>query len=229
MKSATHKLYLARHGETAWSITGQHTGLTDLPLTPVGECDSRNLGARLEGMNFAKVFTSPLQRARRSCELAGLAPLAEVDPDLMEWDYGEYEGLRTTEILAMRPGWNLFRDGCPGGESPEAVIARVHRVLHRVHTAGGDVLLFASGHFFRMLATRWIGAEPTVGGSLLLGPASLSALGYEARVICPSIGEGAIHFWNDNGHVLSAKEHESCRDHGSVAGPDPAEKATSAK
>src|ERR1700675_666866 len=147
-------VYLARHGETAWTTTGQHTGLTDLPLTERGERHARKLGERVSGMAFAKVFTSPLRRAIRTCELAGFAPVAETDPDLVEWDYGEYEGRRTIEILAERPDWQLFRDGCPGGESPQQVAARANRVVQRVRGVAGEVLLFSSAHFFRVLAAR---------------------------------------------------------------------------
>jgi broad specificity phosphatase PhoE len=142
-------VYLARHGETAWSLTGQHTGLTDLPLTQRGEQNARALGQRLIGLNFAKVFTSPLQRAARTCELAGFGAVAEVDRDLLEWNYGQYEGRRTAEILAERPDWQLFRDGCPGGESPDQVGARADCMLSRVLDVKGDVLLFSSGHFLR--------------------------------------------------------------------------------
>src|SRR5437764_4948486 len=138
-------IYIARHGETAWTLTGQHTGLTDLPLTPQGEQNARALGGRLNGMVFAKVFTSPLQRARRTCALAGFEVVAEIDPDLIEWNYGEYEGLTTAEIRAKRPDWQLFRDGCPGGESPVQVSARAANVVGRIGAVKGGVLLFSSG------------------------------------------------------------------------------------
>ena len=189
-------VYLARHGETAWSASGQHTGLTDLPLTERGERNARRLGERLAGMRFAKVFTSPLQRAARTCELAGLGALAEVDRDLVEWNYGEYEGRRSSEIRAARPDWQLFRDGCPGGESPHQVGARADRVVGRVRAVRGDVLIFSSGHFLRVLAARWLGLEVAAGRYLLLGTASLSALGYEhdAR-------EPVIRLWDDTRHV----------------------------
>src|SRR5436309_7014719 len=134
-------LYLARHGETAWSLTGQHTGLTDLPLTERGERNARLLGKRLAGLTFAKVFTSPLQRAIRTCELAGFGAVAEVDRNLVEWNYGKYEGRRTAEIRAERPDWELFRDGCPGGEAPTQASARADRVVHRLRAVQGDVLL----------------------------------------------------------------------------------------
>jgi len=191
-------VYLARHGETAWSLTGQHTGLTDLPLTEQGEHTARRLGARLMGLTFAKVFTSPLQRAAQTCELAGFGALAEVDPDLVEWDYGQYEGRRGTEIRAERPDWNLFRDGCPGGESPTQAAARADRVVSRIRAIQGDVLLFTSGHFIRVLASRWLGLEPTVNSRyFMLSTASLSALGYE-----DSLSRPVIRFWNDTQHVM---------------------------
>src|SRR5882762_9945111 len=172
-------IYLARHGETAWSLSGQHTGLTDLALTERGERNARQLGQRLSGLAFAKVFTSPLQRAVRTSELAGFAAVAEIDRDLLEWNYGDYEGRRTAEILVERADWQLFRDGCPGGESPLEVAARADRVVGRVRAVGGNVLLFSSGHFLRVLATRWIGIETINAASLALDTASLSALGYE--------------------------------------------------
>jgi probable phosphoglycerate mutase len=190
-------VYLARHGETAWSLTGQYTGLTDLPLTERGERNARQLGERLRGLTFAKVYTSPLQRARRTCELAGFGAVAEVDPDLVEWDYGQYEGRRTAEIRAERPGWLLFRDGCPGGESPAQASARADRVVSRVRAVQGDVLLFSSGHFIRVLATRWIGLEVTDNARrFMLSTASLSAVSYENELSRP-----VIRLWNDTNHV----------------------------
>jgi probable phosphoglycerate mutase len=188
-------IYLARHGETAWSITGQHTGLTDLPLTERGERNARRLGERLAGLVFAKVLTSPLQRAVRTCELAGFAAAAEVDRDLIEWNYGNYEGLRTPEIRAKRPGWQLFRDGCPNGESPQEVAARADRVVNRVRVVKGNVLIFSSGHFLRVFAARWLGLEPFAGKFFMLDTASLSALSYEHDLSSP-----AIWFWNDTRH-----------------------------
>ncbi|MFZ0591653.1 MAG: histidine phosphatase family protein [Bryobacteraceae bacterium] len=190
-------VYFARHGETAWTLTGQHTGLTDLPLTAQGERNARALSQRLTGLVFAKVFTSPLQRARRTCELAGFGPVAEVDSDLVEWNYGAYEGRRTAEIRAESPDWQLFRDGCPGGESPDDVMARADNVLSRVRAVTGDVLLFSSGHFIRVLAARWIGLQPSVHSmSFLLSTASLSAVGYEHDLSGP-----VIRLWNDTHHV----------------------------
>jgi probable phosphoglycerate mutase len=190
-------VYLARHGETAWSLTGQYTGLTDLPLTERGERNARQLGEGLRGLTFAKVYTSPLQRARRTCELAGFGAVAEVDPDLVEWDYGQYEGRRTAEIRAEHPDWQLFRDGCPGGESPAQTSARADRVVSRVRAVQGDVLLFSSGHFIRVLVTRWIGLEVTDNARrFMLSTASLSAVGYENELSRP-----VIRLWNDTHHV----------------------------
>jgi broad specificity phosphatase PhoE len=189
-------IYLARHGETAWSLTGQHTGLTDLPLTQRGEQNARALGERLVGLSFAKVFTSPLQRAARTCELTGFGDVAAVDGDLLEWNYGQYEGRRTAEIHAERPDWQLFRDGCPGGESPDQVGARADRALSRLRAVQGDVLLFSSGHFLRVLAARWLGLEPAAGRFFLLSTASLSALGYEHNLSQP-----VIRLWDDTRHV----------------------------
>jgi len=192
-------VYLARHGETAWTVTGQHTGLTDLPLTERGERNARKLGERLRGMSFAKVFTSPLRRAMRTCELAGFGSVAEIDPDLVEWNYGQYEGRLTVDILRERPDWQLFRDGCPGGESPLQVAARADRVAERLREVKGDVLVFSSGHFLRVLATRWIGIEPINGRALMLSTASLSTLSYEN-----SLSQPAIRSWNDTHHLLTS-------------------------
>ena len=190
-------VYLARHGETAWSLSGQHTGRTDLPLTERGERNARQLGERLKGLTFAKIFTSPLQRAMRTCELAGFGVAAEVDADLFEWNYGDYEGRRTAEILAERPDWQLFRDGCPGGESPDQVGARADRFVSRVRAVAGEVLLFSSGHFLRVLAARWLGLEPGAGRYLLLSTASLGMLAYEHN----NRSEPVIRLWNDTRHV----------------------------
>jgi broad specificity phosphatase PhoE len=190
-------IYIARHGETAWSLTGQHTGLTDLPLTKAGEMNARRLAERLKGLTFTKVFTSPLQRAVRTCELAGFGAQAEIDPDLVEWNYGEYEGRTGAEIRKERPDWQLFRDGAPGGESPQQVEARADRIVARLRAIPGDVLLFSSGHFIRVLAVRWIGIElPVHARSLMLSTASLSAVGYENDLSRP-----VIRLWNDTHHV----------------------------
>jgi probable phosphoglycerate mutase len=197
MSEALPIIHLARHGETSWSLTGQHTGLTDLPLTERGERNAARLQQRLKGLTFAKVFTSPLQRARRTCELAGFGSVAEIDPDLLEWDYGQYEGRRTAEIRAERPDWQLFRDGCPGGESPAQVVARADRAMSRLRAVGGNVLLFSSGHFLRVLAVRWIGIELTTQArSFMLSTASLSAVGYEE-----SLSRPVIRLWNETRHV----------------------------
>jgi len=189
-------IYLARHGETAWSLTGQHTGLTDLPLTERGERNAQRLGKRLAGLAFAKVFTSPLQRATRTCELAGFDRVAEADSNLVEWKYGDYEGLRTVEIRSKHPGWQLFRDGCPHGESPGQVGARADLTLRRLRELEGDVLIFSSGHFLRVLAGRWLGLEPDAGRFFMLKTASLSALGYENNLSQP-----VVQFWDDTGCV----------------------------
>jgi probable phosphoglycerate mutase len=189
-------VYLARHGETAWTVTGQHTGLSDIPLTERGERNARNLGERLKGMTFNHVFTSPLQRARRTCELAGFGAVAKVDPDLVEWNYGEYDGRRTADILKDRPGWDLFRDGCPGGETVAQVGARADRVISRVRGLVGDVLLFSSSHILRVLAARWLGLDPAGGRYLYLSTATLSAVGYEHNTSRP-----VIRLWNDAKHV----------------------------
>jgi probable phosphoglycerate mutase len=188
-------IYLARHGETAWSLSGQHTGRTDIPLTERGEANARRLGERLRGLTFARLFTSPSQRARRTAELAGFGS-AVVDPDLAEWDYGAYEGKTTAEVRKERPGWDLFRDGCPGGESVAEIGARADRVVGRLRSEGGDVLLFSSGHFLRVLAARWLGVEPAAGRYFLLSTATLSILGYEHKGTEP-----VVRLWNDSRHV----------------------------
>jgi probable phosphoglycerate mutase len=190
------QVWLARHGETAWSLTGQHTGRADIPLNERGERDARALGERLRGKTFAAVLTSPLKRAARTCELAGFAAVAVADPDLMEWNYGAYEGRTLSEIRAERPGWDLFRDGCPGGETAAEVGARADHVIARLRALRGDALLFAHGHFLRFLAARWLGLEPLRARSFMLVTASLSIVGYEHGLDRP-----VIHLWNDNHHV----------------------------
>jgi broad specificity phosphatase PhoE len=188
--------YLARHGNTAWTHSGQHTGLTDLPLTRDGERNAVRLGERLKGLTFAKVFTSPLQRAARTCELAGFAAVAETDRDVAEWDYGKYEGLTSTQILQQRPDWDLFRDGCPGGESPQQIGERAYRMVQRIRRVTGDSLLFSSGHFIRVLTACWLGVGPAGSRFFLLSPASLSALSYEHNLSRP-----AVRLWDDDRHV----------------------------
>ncbi len=189
-------IYLVRHGETEWSLSGQHTGVTDLPLTERGERNARRLEGRLRGAAFAKVLTSPLQRATRTCELAGFGSLAEIDWDLLEWNYGEYEGRLTTDIHKERPDWQLFRDGCPRGESPCEVGTRADRVIKRARATYGDVLIFSSGHFLRVFAARWLGLDAGMGRYFLLSTASVSALGYEH-----SLSEPVIRLWDDARHV----------------------------
>jgi broad specificity phosphatase PhoE len=191
-------LYLARHGETAWTISGQHTGLTDIPLTPAGEDEGRRLGGVLRGLTFDRIWTSPLQRAARTCALAGFADVAVVDPDLLEWNYGDFDGKTSREIQQIRPGWVVFRDGAPGGESAADVTARADRVIARVRAVDGDTLLFSSGHFLRALAARWLGLDVGAGRFLLLGTASLSALSYDHDRTRP-----AIRFWNDRRHLAA--------------------------
>jgi probable phosphoglycerate mutase len=187
-------IYLARHGETAWSLSGQHTGLTDLPLTPRGARNARRLGGLLCGVDFAHVFTSPLQRARHTCELAGFADFAEVDPDLVEWNYGDYEGRTTVDIRRERPDWQIFRDGCPGGESIAEISARADRVIERWRDLNATLLVFSSAHFLRVVAARWLGLEAAAGRYLLLSTASLSIIGYDRE-------QAVIRRWNDDRHV----------------------------
>lgn len=189
---AEMKIYLARHGETEWSVTGQHTGLTDLPLTAQGEQNARQLGERLKDLRFAAVYTSPLQRARRTCELAGFGDRVQTDADMVEWNYGDYEGRRTADIRKERPDWNLFRNGCPGGETAAQVGARADRVIARLRSVSGDALLFGHRHFLCVLAVRWVGLSAERGGVLLLSEASVSILGYDH-----SVDEPVIQQWNE--------------------------------
>jgi broad specificity phosphatase PhoE len=191
---STPLLYLVRHGQTAWSVSGQHTGLTDIPLTDTGEVDGRAMAGRLRGIDFARVLSSPLQRAKRTCDLAGYETTAEVDRDLVEWDYGRIEGKTSKEIKAATPGWDLFRDGGPGGESAAAIAARADRVVARVRETAGNVLLFSSGHFLRVLAARWCGLDITFARHLLLSTASVSILGYDHN----DLREPAIKVWNQS-------------------------------
>lgn len=192
MTEALPVVHLARHGETPWSVAGQHTGLTDLALTPRGERSARWIGERLHGHLFAQVLTSPLQRAARTCELAGFGAQAEIDRSLVEWDYGDYEGRTSAEIHAERPDWDVFRDGCPGGESPAQVGARADCVVSRVRAIGADVLLFSSAHFLRVFTARWLGLPPAAGRYFVLGTASLCALGYEH-----DRSEPVVRLWNE--------------------------------
>jgi broad specificity phosphatase PhoE len=185
----TQQVYLIRHGETEWSLSGQHTGITDIPLTENGRKVARLLAPVLAQESFALVLSSPLGRARETCELAGLGERAEIDRDLMEWNYGEYEGLTTNQIRARRPGWMLFNDGSPGGESPEQVGARADRVIARVRALEGHVALFAHGHIFRVFAARWLGFPANAGCHFLLDTATLNILSYYR-------GIPAVKRWN---------------------------------
>ena len=178
MASEGQKVYLLRHGETEWSLNGRHTGVTDVPLTENGRRIARLLQPILSREEFAMVFTSPLQRARETCELAGLGALANIDRDLMEWNYGEYEGLTTEEIRQTNPDWSVFRDGCPGGESPLEIGARADRIVAQVRAVNGNVALFAHGHILRVLAARWIDLSASYGEHFLLDTATLNVLGY---------------------------------------------------
>jgi broad specificity phosphatase PhoE len=183
---------LVRHGETEWSASGKHTGRTDIPLTAEGERKASALRDRLKGLTFDRVFTSPLQRARRTCELAGFGDRATPDPDLLEWNYGDYEGRKSSEILAERPGWLLFRDGCPNGEQPADVGARADRVIARLRSLDDRAIVFSSGHILRVLAARWLGLAPLEGRLFMLSTASVSLLSYEHGK-----DEPAIQLWNE--------------------------------
>lgn len=205
-------IYLARHGETAWSLSGQHTGRTDIPLTPQGEENARQLGVRLhktaltasssryigtneQPISFTNVLSSPLQRAMKTAALADFK--ATPEPCLLEWDYGQYEGLTTKEIQESRLDWQIFRDGCPGGESPEQVAARCDELIQKIRKLDGNTLLFAHAHILRVLATRWLGLSPDKGRLYFLNTASLSILGYEHHLEDP-----VIHLWNETSHLV---------------------------
>ena len=205
-------LYLIRHGETAWSISGQHTGRTDIPLTAQGEQDARALAEALRAVRFSRVFTSPRQRARRTCELVGLDAATEIEPGLVEWDYGDYEGQRSVDIRKRRPDWNLFRDGCPHGELPADVSDRADRLITQLRALQGNIAVFSHGHFGRVLAARWIGLPVSQAQHFLLSTASVSILGYEQN----STEESAIVLWNaipsnttDSGPNLQARSNET--------------------
>lgn len=186
------QIYLVRHGQTSWALTGQHTGRTDIPLTAAGEEQARRMGQRLSGESFSRVFTSPSQRARRTAELAGFGAAAQVDPDLAEWDYGDFEGLAAADIQARHPGWLVFRDGSPNGERVADLTARADRVVARLRPQNDKVLIFSSGHFLRVLATRWLGIDIIFGQYLAIGTASLGILSYERTLEHP-----AILLWNE--------------------------------
>jgi probable phosphoglycerate mutase len=186
------RLFLTRHGDTAWTDSRRKTGRTDLPLNPHGEEHARQIGRRLMDFSFSEVFTSPLLRARQTCDLAGFGNVSHVDKELLEWDYGRFEGKKTAEILAERPGWELFRDGCPMGESPQDVAGRADDFIARVRQCDGDVLAFSSGHIIRMIAARWLGLEPRGGRFFFCRPASVGVLGFEHQ----SDAEPIIGLWN---------------------------------
>jgi broad specificity phosphatase PhoE len=189
MTFRTQAVYVVRHGETEWSLNGRHTGVTDLPLTENGRALARRLRPTLSAQHFARVLTSPLARARETCELVGLSDVAEVEPGLHEWRYGAYEGLTPGQIHDRRPDWSIFRDGCPDGESPDEIGARVDRVIARVRAVDGDVALFAHGHVFRVLVARWIGLPEAAGQHFLLDTATISVLAYYRDV-------PAVKIWN---------------------------------
>jgi broad specificity phosphatase PhoE len=191
------RLFLARHGETPWSLSGQHTGRTDLALTANGERDGIKLGQRLKQFQFAAVWTSPRQRAKRTAELAGYGDRLVIDPDLAEWDYGDYEGERTEDILKRAPGWFLFRDGCPNGESPHQVGIRADRVIANARAQTGDVLVFSHGHFIRVLAARWLGRPAHDACYFVCGTASLGIMSYEHH----NLQEPVVCLWNDDRHL----------------------------
>jgi broad specificity phosphatase PhoE len=191
MSSALPQIHLVRHGETAWSLSGQHTGRTDIPLTAAGEAAARGVAERLQGLSFAAVWSSPSQRAYNTSVLAGFGPNSIAKDDLQEWDYGAYEGLTTKQILAERPGWNVFRDGCPRGEMPADVGARADRIVAALRKADANMLVFSSAHFLRVLTARWLGLPPQAGALFVLDTASISVLGYEHD---PS--EPVVRKWN---------------------------------
>ncbi|MBZ9799317.1 histidine phosphatase family protein [Mesorhizobium sp. ES1-4] len=191
MSSALPQIHLVRHGETAWSLSGQHTGRTDMPLTPAGEAAARGVAERLKGLAFSAVWSSPSQRAYNTSVLAGFGAEGIKLDDLQEWDYGAYEGRTTKEILAGRPGWNVFRDGCPQGETATDVGARADRIIERLRKANADILIFSSAHFLRVLAARWLGLPPQGGALFVLDTASISVLGYEHDP-----GEPVVRKWN---------------------------------
>jgi broad specificity phosphatase PhoE len=195
MSARHHQIWLFRHGETEWSQSGQHTGRTDLPLTAAGRRRAQAIGRRLSGRPFALVLSSPLVRALETCRLSGYGDLAELTPDLMEWDYGAYEGRRTVDIQQERPGWSLWRDGVPEGEAVEQVGARARRVIDTAEGADGDVALFAHGHVLRVLSACWLGLPPDAGRLFVLGTAAVSVLGYEHDT-------RAIVKWNQDSHLI---------------------------
>ncbi|MBN9137018.1 histidine phosphatase family protein [Phyllobacterium sp.] len=191
MSNAYPEIYLVRHGQTEWSLSGQHTGRTDVPLTAAGEAAARTLAGRLQGLAFSAIWSSPSQRASKTCALAGFGDARVIKDDLAEWDYGVYEGITTKAILAERPGWQLFRDGCPGGESAADVGARADRIIHAIRAANDRILIFSSSHFLRVLTARWLGLPPEGGALFVLDTTSISVLGYEH-----DLTEPVVRMWN---------------------------------
>ena len=191
MSSSHPEIYLVRHGQTEWSLSGRHTGRTDIPLTSAGEDAARKVAGRLPAIDFAAVWSSPSQRAKSTSALAGFGDARVIKDDLAEWDYGAYEGITTKEILAQRPGWQLFRDGCPDGETADDVGARADRIISQLRELNGNVLIFSSAHFLRVFAARWLGLPPQDGARLVLDTTSISVLGYEH-----DLSEPVIRRWN---------------------------------
>lgn len=202
MKAALPTIYLIRHGETAWSLEGKHTGLSDPPLTEHGEAQARALAWRLIEVEFSHVLVSPRQRAQRTCELAELASVSEVEPKLAEWTYGDYDGLRLVDIHKQRPNWNIWQDGSPHGESPSEVSARVDRLITHLCSMHGNVALFTHGHLGAALAARWIGLHISAGQHFVLQPASLSILGHTGD----HTHRRLIELWNETEVVTRAVE-----------------------
>ncbi|MCH9633328.1 MAG: Acid phosphatase [Chlamydiae bacterium] len=193
-----HRLFLIRHGETEWSVSKQHTGLSDIPLTPHGEEEATCLKQALKGIPFAKVYVSPLRRAQKTCELAGYKDIATLTDDLYEWDYGDYEGLSTAKIRETKREWNLFKDGVPHGETIEQVAKRADHILEEVSKIPGDVAFFSSGHISRVIGARWVNFAPQNAQYLSLSTASISILSYEHEWRC-------IHQWNETSHLKTSK------------------------
>jgi probable phosphoglycerate mutase len=189
-----HRVVLVRHGQTEWSRSGRHTGDTDIPLTEEGRVQARAVTPRLQGHTFAQVLSSPLQRARDTCSLSGFGDQAVIDEDLREWNYGDYEGITTASIRETRPDWLLWRDGCPGGDSPESISLRADRVVARLRAAGGHCLVYSHGHFLRVLAARWVNLPVSAGSVLRLDTATVSSLSWEREV-------PVIRRWNDDRHL----------------------------
>jgi probable phosphoglycerate mutase len=198
----TPRIYLVRHGETAWSLSGQHTSRTDIPLTERGEHQARDLGDLLRQQKFSEVWSSPLQRARRTCELAGFAGVMKVEPLLVEWNYGDYEGITTADIRAKNPNWNLFTDGAPNGESPSEISARADQLISRLRTLTTNIALFSHGHFLRVLAARWLGLPVREAQHFLLQTASVSILACEHN----NPHEPVIALWNASLELLQPEK-----------------------